>query len=364
MRGGGGRPAPAGPGSPGEREGVDAMQVGRRGEKMTAAWRPAFVGLVFVVVAVLLLTACGAPAAAPRATAAGSSASAEGGRSEMALAPPAEAVPAEAPAAMPAVTEDGRRVVRLTLPVEPRTLEVAPGLAETVWTFAGRVPGPVIRVRQGDTVEITLENRDTISHSIDFHAARVAPNVQFADVAPGESRVVRFVAKDAGVFMYHCATAPMIMHIAMGMYGMIIVDPEGGREPAREIALVQSEFYRGMDMAAMESGQAAAVVFNGKADQYVEAPIQAKVGETVRIYFVDAGPDHFSAFHVVGTIFDRVEPDGVAKNAQYGVSTYTVAPGGGAVFETHFDEPGRYAIVTHSAGDMMLGAKAIIEVTK
>lgn len=326
--------------------------------------RNLFVGVGLLATALLIVTACGTQAGPTAVGATGGQVGSETGGAAEPPAPPAEAVPAEAPPALAAVEEDGRPVVRVTLPVEPRTLEVAPGLTETVWAFAGRVPGPVIRVHQGDLVEITLVNRDKISHSIDFHAARVAPDVQFADVAPGQSRVVRFVAGDPGVFMYHCATAPMIMHIAMGMYGMIIVDPAEGRAPARELALVQSEFYRGMDMAAMESGQAAAVVFNGKADQYVKKPIAAKVGETVRIYFVDAGPDHFSAFHVVGTIFDRVEPDGVARNAQYGVSTYTVAPGGGAVFETHFDEPGRYAVVTHSAGDMMLGAKAIIEVTK
>ncbi|MBE3589409.1 MAG: multicopper oxidase domain-containing protein [Firmicutes bacterium] len=154
-----------------------------------------------------------------------------------------------------------------------------------------------------------------------------------------------------------------LMHIAMGMYGMLIVDPKDGRTDAREFSLVQSEIYRNMDMQAMTAGRAAAVVFNGRADQYKENPLTVRVGEPVRLYVVNAGPDHFSAFHVVGTIFDRVEPDGNPKNAQYGVSTYTLAPGGGAVFETHFDEPGKYPFVTHSFGDATLGAVGVIEVT-
>lgn len=273
--------------------------------------------------------------------------------------PAAEPVSAEAPAPAP-----GHGLVRVTLPIEPRTLDVAPGLTQTVWSFAGRVPGPVIRARQGDTVEVTVVNRDNIGHSIDFHAARVAPDQAFANVAPGDSKTIRFVVNDPGVFLYHCATAPMIMHMAMGMYGMIIVDPENGRAPATEFALVQSEFYKDMDMSAMAKGDAAAVVFNGKADQYKEEPLKVKVGERVRIYVVDAGPDHFSAFHVVGTVFDRVEADGNPGNVLRGVSTYTLAPGGAAVFETHFDDPGRYPFVTHSMGDVAQGAVGIIEVSK
>lgn len=319
------------------------------------------IALVVVMgLALLLGAACGpVPQQATTAPGAGDANAGTGSEAaDTAKLPEAEAVSPEAPAPPAAGT-----TVKVTLPIEPRKLEVAPGLVETVWTFGGRVPGPVIRVHQGDTVEVTLVNKDTIAHSIDFHAARVAPDRAFADVAPGESRTVTFRANDPGVFMYHCGTAPVLMHIAMGMYGMLIVDPKDGRTDAREFSLVQSEMYKNMDMQAMTAGQAAAVVFNGRADQYKENPLKVKVGEPVRLYVVNAGPDHFSAFHVVGTIFDRVEPDGNPKNAQYGVSTYTLAPGGGAVFETHFDEPGKYPFVTHSFGDATLGAIGVIEVT-
>lgn len=307
--------------------------------------------VVLLLLALGLLTGCG------QAASAGHDSSGAPVAEAQPTYPAAEVMDAAAPGPS---DED---VVRVYLPVEPRTLQVSPDLAVTVWPYAGQVPGPVIRVKEGATVEVTVENKDTITHSIDFHAARVAPNVAFGPVAPGEKKTIRFEAKDPGVYMYHCGTAPMTMHIAMGMYGMIIVDPAEGRSPATEFALVQSEFYPDMDMAAMMKGDAAAVVFNGVANQYVDRPLKVKVGEPVRLYVVNAGPNHFSAFHVVGTIFDRVEPDGQPRNVQYGVSTYTLAPGGAAVFETHFDEPGRYPFLTHSMADGENGALGIIEVT-
>lgn len=257
------------------------------------------------------------------------------------------------------------KTVEVNLTMEKRALEVAPGWKREVWTYGGQVPGPTIRVNQGDTVRVTITNKETTSHSIDFHAARISPQVAFKSIGAGESLTFEFKARDAGVFDYHCGTAPALMHIANGMYGAIIVDPAEGRTPAKEYVLVQSEWYRDpMDLEDMKLGQPVAMAFNGIANQYVDKPLQAKAGERVRIYMANPGPNRPSAFHIVGTIFDLVEQDGNPKNSFYGVQTYTVPPGGGSVFETTINGPGKYSIVSHSFADATMGALGYLEVTK
>lgn len=246
-------------------------------------------------------------------------------------------------------------VVNVDLTVKHKTVRVAPGVRMKAWTFNGQVPGPVIRAREGDTVRVTLRNGDRMHyHSIDFHAAEIAPDVAFADVRPGTRRSFSFVARRPGVFMYHCGTSPVLQHIGMGMYGAIVVDPAAGRTAAQEIALVQSEFYgrvrRGKlrpSLRAMQRGRPAYVAFNGLAFRYLAKPVKVKVGRPVRLYLVDAGPTLDSAFHVVGDIFDVAEPDGNPLNDLHGVSTQLVPAGGGAVMELTFDEPGLYPFVTH-----------------
>jgi nitrite reductase (NO-forming) len=160
----------------------------------------------------------------------------------------------------------------------------------------------------------------------------------------------------------------MLEHIGMGMYGAIIVDPGGGRPPAREVTLVQSEFYGGVRKKRLHSSYAAIktrsprfVAFNGNAERYVRHPIKVPVGQPVRIYFVDAGPSLFSAFHVVGTIFDSYEHDGNPDEALHQVSTQVIPPGGGGVFELTFPEAGTYPFVSHSMRQMDLGAMGRFE---
>jgi nitrite reductase (NO-forming) len=257
----------------------------------------------------------------------------------------------------------GAAVVPVKLTARMATVKVAPGVRMHAWTFNGRVPAPTIRVRQGDIVQITLRNAESppghggngMWHSVDFHAARIAPNVGFAGVAPGKQRTFSFVAERPGVFMYHCGTAPMLLHVGMGMYGAIIVDPAEGRPPATEVTLVQSEFYgsvrRGVltsTLQAMRRDVPRYVTFNGRAMRYIVRPIRVPVGQPVRIYLVDAGPSLDSDFHVVGTIFDTVQPDGNPANALHDVSTQLVPAGGGAVFELTFPQAGIYPFVTHS----------------
>ncbi|MFN8160535.1 MAG: multicopper oxidase domain-containing protein [Solirubrobacterales bacterium] len=253
-------------------------------------------------------------------------------------------------------------VVHVRLDARPATVHVAAGVRMRAWTYNGTVPAPVIRVREGDTVEVTLHNshhagmgHHGMAHSVDFHAAEIAPNLGFVSVAPGKTHTFSFVAKRPGVYMYHCGTPPMLQHIGRGMYGAIIVEPAEGRPPAREMVLVQSELYGPLDrgilrpsLAAMRTQLPRYVVFNGFAERYARHPIKVPVGKRVRIYLVDAGPTFESAFHVVGEIFDVAQHDGNPDEALHDVSTMAVPPGGGAVFELTFDEAGAYPFVTHA----------------
>jgi nitrite reductase (NO-forming) len=250
-----------------------------------------------------------------------------------------------------------------------KTVEIAPGKVVTLWTFGDQVPGPVIRLRVGEALETTIVNKTALPHSIDYHAARIAPNRAFADVAPGESFTYRFTATTPGVFMYHCGTAPVVHHIANGMYGMIIVEPAEGLPPVdRELALVQSDFYVSdtpgapADDAKLMSGIPDVVAFNGYAGQYKETPIMVKKGERIRAFVLAAGPNTWSAFHVVGTIFDRAWIDGIhPENLNLGNQTLNLAASQGAVAEFTLDEEGVYPFVTHDFTNAAKGAVGLLK---
>ena len=272
-------------------------------------------------------------------------------------------------AAAPARTATALRHVRIE--IRHVKIAVARGITYDAWAFDGRVPGPFIRVTQGDTVDFTLVNRAPIPHSMDFHAAEVAPNRVYVNVLPGDSIHYRFVARVPGAFLYHCGTAPVAMHIANGMYGAIIVDPRQARPAAREFVVVQSEFYTqhapGADSTALAldwqkllSLAPDYVTFNGRAAQYATAPLRVKPGEPLRLYVVNAGPNRISAFHVVGAIFDRVYLDGSTTATLNGVQTVDVPVGGGAAFELHLAEAGDYPFVTHAFADATKGAVGVL----
>jgi nitrite reductase (NO-forming) len=244
------------------------------------------------------------------------------------------------------------------------------GVSYDAWTFGGRVPGPVIRVTQGDTVDFTLVNRAPIPHSMDFHAAEIAPSRYYVDVMPGDSMHYRWVPHVPGAFMYHCATAPVAAHIANGMYGAILVDPRQPRPAAEELVLVQSEFYltqtpaggkASLDWSKLLNQAPDYVVFNGQAKQYVAHPIKAPVNRPIRIYVVDAGPQRISSFHVIGSIFERVFLDGSLAHPLEGIQTVDVPVGGSAIFELQLREPGRYPFVTHAFADATKGAVGALE---
>jgi nitrite reductase (NO-forming) len=273
------------------------------------------------------------------------------------------------------------RVRSFRIPVTHETIEIAEGVTYDGWTFGGTVPGPTIRARQGDKLRITLVNQSPMPHSIDFHSARIAPNQAYRSIAPGEEIAFEFVARDPGVYVVHCGTPPVTLHLMQGMYLTMIVDPEGGwgSEADKEFVITQSEFYAVTNaLSASEAGSASPdlraamdkrashVTFNGKAFQYRANPLEVDVGDRVRFFVANAGPSFRSDFHVVGAVFDRVFVDGDASHPLRGVQTWSVPAGGGAVFETVFADGasgvGVYPFVTHAFADADKGAIGLIRV--
>jgi nitrite reductase (NO-forming) len=310
------------------------------------------------------------PTAAPASTSSGStstdtSTSSSPTTSTTSVAAPAHRTyDAKAPATLQGST------VNVTLTVKELLITIAPGVVYHGWTFNGTVPGPVIRVRQGQTVHFTLVNDGMMPHSIDFHAAQTPWNVNYQEVPVGKSFTFDWKANYPGVFMYHCGAPVVIYRMANGMYGAIIVDPAQGWVPAQEYVLVQSEFYTtqladgtySVDATELDAGTPDYMVFNGYANQYKTSPIVAKAGERIRIFLVNAGPTLFSAFHVIGAIFSDTYADGNPANHMVGNQTVTIPPGGGMVVELTIPQAGLYPFVTHSFADVGKGAVGILKV--
>jgi nitrite reductase (NO-forming) len=265
-------------------------------------------------------------------------------------------------------------VANIHLTLKDMTVEIAPGVRYNTWSFSGHgAPGPIVHVREGQLVKMTLTNGGTIPHSIDFHAARIAPNVAFRDVGPGKSFSFQFRANDPGVFMYHCGTKPVLMHIANGMYGAIVVSPAKPLPPVdKNYVLVASEWYlstdgvktpASFDMAKAHAMEPDWTTFNGYANQYVTHPLTADPGQTVRLWVVAAGPTLDTDFHVVGTIFNRAWPNAdVTGTPQRGVQTVLVPAGGGGVFDVKIDKPGLYPFVSHAFAHVDLGQVGLLKI--
>jgi len=277
----------------------------------------------------------------------------------------------------------GERVHRLTLTVQEVPLEVAPGVWQRRWTFDGQVPGPTLHGRVGDVFEITLVNDGSMGHSIDFHAGELAPDGPMRTIPPGESLTYRFTAERAGVWMYHCSTMPMSAHIAAGMHGAVVIEPDGLPEVDRSYVLVQSEVYLDQPAGTPEEATEVdpdkvlaerpdAVTFNGTAFQYDQHPLVARTGERVRFWVLAAGPNRPSSFHVVGTRFDTVwvegayhlrDGEGPLGDTDGGSQVLGLLPAQGGFVETTFPEPGHYPVVSHLMADAERGAHAVVEVT-
>ncbi len=263
----------------------------------------------------------------------------------------------------------------IDLVIEEKLMTVADGFVQAVWTFGGTVPGPVVRAKVGDTIRIHLKNPATnqLPHSVDFHSSMVAWNDEMTSINPGEEKLYEYKAEFAGVWMYHCGTAPALHHIANGMYGMMIVEPKEGLDPVdQEFAFVQNEWYLGeqgqpVSLSKASSGAPAPdfVTFNGVANQYLDNPIAINTGERVRVFILDAGPSIDSSFHIVGTIFDRVIKEGVelkrGNDGNWGSQAVDLSPAQGAIVEFEMAEDGLYPIVTHAFNFVGRGALGVFQ---
>jgi nitrite reductase (NO-forming) len=243
------------------------------------------------------------------------------------------------------------------------TMSITDGVQYTFWTFGGHVPGPMIRIRRGDYVDFTLSNHPSskMPHNIDLHGVTgQGGGAEGSFTAPGHSSTFSFRALNAGLYVYHCATAPVGMHIANGMYGLILVEPEEGLpEVDKEFYIMQSEFYtkgkygdRGLQPFDMEKAVAEKpdyVVFNGAVGALSgDNSIQAKVGDRVRLYVGNGGPSLISSFHVIGEIFDHVYGEGGTTVSQKSVQTTLIPAGGSAMVDFKIDVPGTFILVDHS----------------
>jgi len=262
----------------------------------------------------------------------------------------------------------------VTLSAEDVETEVSPGVTQQLWTFNGTAPGPTLRGKVGDTFNITLVNDGSIGHSIDFHAGALAPDQPMRTIDPGESLTFSFTALRSGIWLYHCSTMPMSLHIANGMFGAVIIDPPGLDRVDREYLVVQSEYYLGpqgepADAAKVATKTPDLMVFNGYANQYQHDPLKAAVGEKVRIWVLDAGPNLPSSFHVVGGQFDTVYVEGDyhlragGSSGTGGSQTLGLHPAQGGFVELAFPEAGHYPFVTHAMSDAERGASGIVSVT-
>ena len=344
--------------------------------------RPAYrfaLELLLVVLALLLivgLTACGVPADAAESVT----------HASVPVRTPSDPIVGEeiavlttAPAVPAPITRTNATKVIVNLEVTEKTMRLADSVDYTMWTFGGTVPGSFIRVREGDLVEMHLKNaaNSTMPHNIDLHAVTgPGGGAKTSFTLPGHESVFTFTAMNPGLFIYHCATSPVPMHMANGMYGMILVEPKAGMTKVdREYFVMQSEFYtkgkfgeHGLQTLDMDKGideRPTYVVFNGSVGALTGAgALQAKVGERVRIFFGDAGPNLTSSFHVIGEIFDNVYTEGGTVATQHNVQTTLVPSGGSVIVEFGVEKPGDLILVDHSIFRAFnKGALGILQVT-
>src|SRR5215467_393574 len=330
-------------------------------------------------------------------------------RADTAAAP--GAAPAAAPAVVPAIVMDedrsGAYATGRSLsfdaalqPLDPnptkyvrldasnRLIDLAPGMKYAAWTLGDQVPGPTVRARVGDKIHFSMTNRTNVTspklriaapmlHSMDFHSALGSPQDLFHSIGPGQTISFQFTPTYPGVFMYHCVTPPMVDHVASGMYGMMIVEPQGGwpTKVDREYVIIQGDFYAKPDpegrkvdnipVYVLDKDKARArtpsfVVFNGRFNGMVDKPLLARPGERIRLYLLNVGPGSASSFHVVGTIFDRVWIEGNPQNELVGLQTVDLGASQGAIVELVLPEKGDYIMVDHFFANAELGAIGLI----
>ena len=276
----------------------------------------------------------------------------------------------------PPITRAQSEKIKINITSKEVISEMAPGVVMPYWTFDGKVPGPFLRVREGDTVELTLKNDPSSinPHNIDLHAVTgPGGGAVVTNVMPGESKTLSFKALNPGLYIYHCAHPNVAAHMAHGMYGLILVEPkEGLPKVDKEFYAVQGEFYTASDMGdkglqvfdakKMLDGHPEYIVFNGRTKGTV-GNMKAKVGDKVRIYFGNGGVNLVSSFHVIGEIFDKVYPEGAIGSEPHKNVQSTIVPAGGAtITEFGLEVPGNYILVDHALSRLDRGAWGTIKV--
>ena len=331
--------------------------------------------------ALLLFAGCNARDAAGPAAKADGAASDSGGSLKGDFGPPQgepiKAVLTSPPMVPPATGRTAPAKVIVELEVIEKEMPISEGVSYTFWTFGGTVPGSFIRVRQGDTVEFHLNNHpdSKMPHNIDLHGV-TGPGGGAASsfTAPGHSSQFTFKALNQGLYVYHCATAPVGMHVANGMYGLILIEPPEGLPPVdKEFYVMQGDFYtvgkfrekgfQAFDMQKAIDENATYVLFNGAENALTgDNALKASVGQSVRLYVGNGGPNLVSSFHVIGEIFDKVWYEG-GTHFQENVQTTLVPAGGAMIADFHLEVPGSYVIVDHSIFRAFnKGALAILKV--
>ena len=331
-------------------------------------------GMVFHVTAAGTAGAAGHGAHGGGATGSGGSGGSGGSAGSGGGAVPDYAVvlPADVRGFDPALAPAGAStaVHEHTFTVTEQVMHVGAGVTQMRMTFNAGVPGPVLRGRVGDVFRITLVNKGSMSHSIDFHAGVLPPDDVMRSINPGESLVYEFTAQRAGIWLYHCSTAPMSVHLASGMHGAVIIDPPNLTAVDREYVVVQSEIYLGPEGGGTDAVKVAAktpdlFAFNGIAFQYRDRPFTARPGERVRFWVLDAGPSEPMSFHAVGLQFDQVffegawtlgGPDRIGAAWSGGSQALGLHPAQGGFVECVPPAAGTYTVVSHSFADMEKGA--------
>lgn len=273
-------------------------------------------------------------------------------------------------------TPDSDGIVRISLTAQEVISEVSPGIYFNYWTYNKQVPGPMLRIREGDTVELTLTNDPSSlhDHNIDLHAVTgPGGGAVLTHVAPGETKTFKWKALAPGLYIYHCAMPNVSTHNSHGQYGMILVDPkEGFAKVDKEFYVMQGELYtlgqlgkKGLvpfDSDALLSGHPNYVTFNGRIE--TTPRMQAKVGDKIRMYVGNGGVNLISSFHIIGEIFDTVYPNASIGGAlEHNTQATAVLPGGASIIEFTVDVPGKYLLVDHALARMNKGAWAVLEVT-
>jgi nitrite reductase (NO-forming) len=271
--------------------------------------------------------------------------------------------------------------VEVKIDVAHKLFTVKKDVSFVGWLYGDSMPGPVLRIKVGQTVKFSMTDRSNDSvnmsmtmggkmlqpmpHSIDFHAAMVNPEDKYRSIFPGETIHFTWTANYPGVFMYHCGTPMVLLHMISGMLGMVIVEPRDGfpGKVDKEFAIVQNEYYLTQkgpvyvpDTSLAMKKQPNFMAFNGKVAQYVLHPIHVKAGERIRVYFMNVGPNNISSFHIIGTILDKVWLDGNPANQLVGMQAVLVGPAQGAVMEFVLPEKGTYTFVDHSFANATMGA--------